>query len=335
MEKEIRPRRRGGRGVAYRAFASSLAKALRGDCSLWRPPRFRRSGGRCCGGVRTALGGTTAGCGPRASLPFGGCAALARKQPVFQRGAIEAANDGLHLVVGGRFDKCEALGFLGFVVADHLDGVGHQIFGGQPLPDVTPSIPWRWRRRGGRVHPRRRIGSAPMKWATTSSRAWWWHAHQPVVGLTIAGIAMASACRSAWPPAISAEPCAGSSCAPWTCCSRCPESCWRSQCCRWPGIVQNGVMAMSFAVVPHVRLVAACADAAQRAVRGGGDRRGRDAGSSASTSCPTRVAADGAGDIHMRLGDAGRGIAVLHRRRHTAEHSEMGQHHCGGARSGR
>src|ERR1019366_5451457 len=70
---------RGGRGLNYRTFASSVANALRGDCSRFRPPRFLRSG-RCS--VRMALG--AAGCcdggaAPRgASLPFGGCAGLAR-----------------------------------------------------------------------------------------------------------------------------------------------------------------------------------------------------------------------------------------------------------------
>src|ERR1019366_3459294 len=74
-------RRQGGRGPAYRTFASSVANAERGDCSRFRPPRFLRSG-RCS--VRMALGAAAACCddgtaAPRgASLPFGGCAGLAR-----------------------------------------------------------------------------------------------------------------------------------------------------------------------------------------------------------------------------------------------------------------
>jgi len=40
-------------------------------------------------------------------------------------GAVEAANDRLHLFAGRCFDECEALGFLGFVVSDHFDGIGH------------------------------------------------------------------------------------------------------------------------------------------------------------------------------------------------------------------
>ena len=82
-----------------------------------------------------ALGAAAAvaadGAAPRgASLPFGGCAGIGAQQPVFQGGAVKTADDGLHLVAGGRFDKCEALGFLRFVVSDHFNGIGHQIFGG-------------------------------------------------------------------------------------------------------------------------------------------------------------------------------------------------------------
>jgi hypothetical protein len=36
----------------------------------------------------------------------------------------------LHFVIRGRFDECEALGFLRFVVSDHFYGIGHEIFGG-------------------------------------------------------------------------------------------------------------------------------------------------------------------------------------------------------------
>ena len=46
-----------------------------------------------------------------------------------------------HFVGGGSFDKREALRFLRFVIADHFDGVGHQIFGGEPLLDVIGGDP--------------------------------------------------------------------------------------------------------------------------------------------------------------------------------------------------
>jgi len=68
---------------------------------------------------------------------------IGSEEPVFQRCAVEAANDRGHLVGGGCFDKSEAFGFLGFVVSDHLDGVGDEVFGGEPLLDVIGGDPRR------------------------------------------------------------------------------------------------------------------------------------------------------------------------------------------------
>ena len=65
------------------------------------------------------------------------------QQPVFQRRAVEAADDRLHLIIGGRFDKSEALGFLRFVVSDHFNGVCDKIFSGQPLLDIVGRDPYR------------------------------------------------------------------------------------------------------------------------------------------------------------------------------------------------
>ena len=66
---------------------------------------------------------------------------IGSQQTVFQRCAIEAANNCGHFVGGWSFDKCEALRFLRFVIADHFDAVSHQIFGGQPLLDVIGCDP--------------------------------------------------------------------------------------------------------------------------------------------------------------------------------------------------
>jgi hypothetical protein len=66
----------------------------------------------------------------RSILAFRRLRRIGAQQPVFQGGAVKTPNDRLHLVIGGRFDKCEALGFLRFVVADHFDAIGHQIFSG-------------------------------------------------------------------------------------------------------------------------------------------------------------------------------------------------------------
>jgi len=45
---------------------------------------------------------------------------ISAQQAVFQGSPIKAADDGLHLFAGGRFDESEAFGLLGFVVSDHL-----------------------------------------------------------------------------------------------------------------------------------------------------------------------------------------------------------------------
>ncbi len=128
------PARAARRG--YRTFASSAANALRGACSRSRPPRFLRSGltdasdiGRCYRLRSTAF------------LALRGLRRIGSQQTIFQRRTIETANDRGHFVGGWRFDKCEALRFLRFVIADHLYGVGHEIFGGQPLFDVIGGDP--------------------------------------------------------------------------------------------------------------------------------------------------------------------------------------------------
>ena len=83
----------------------------------------------------------------RLSLPAWSRGALRRlgriraQQAIFERRTIETANNGGHFIGGGRFDKSEALGFLRFVVADHFDGVGHEIFGGQPLFNIVGGDP--------------------------------------------------------------------------------------------------------------------------------------------------------------------------------------------------
>jgi len=63
-------------------------------------------------------------------LALRGLRRVGSQQPIFQRSAVEAADDRLHLIAGRRLDKSEALGFLRFVVSDHFNGIGHEIFGG-------------------------------------------------------------------------------------------------------------------------------------------------------------------------------------------------------------
>ena len=113
-----------GRRLAIFAAAPSAIVAL-------RLGRAIAGGGRGCRLVRAT----------RRVLTFWWLCGIGAQQPVFQRGAVEAADDGRHFVGSGCFDKCESLGFLRFVIADYFNGIGHEIFGGQPLLDVIGSDP--------------------------------------------------------------------------------------------------------------------------------------------------------------------------------------------------
>ena len=68
---------------------------------------------------------------------------ISPQQAVFERRAIETADDGGHFIGGGRFYEGEALRLLCFVIADHLYGIGHEIFGGQPLLNIVGGDPRR------------------------------------------------------------------------------------------------------------------------------------------------------------------------------------------------
>jgi hypothetical protein len=76
-------------------------------------------------------------------LALWGLGWIGAQKPVFERGAVKAADDRLHLFGSRRFDKCETLRFLRFVIADHFDGVGHKIFRGEPLFDIVGCHPRR------------------------------------------------------------------------------------------------------------------------------------------------------------------------------------------------
>ncbi|MCU1275116.1 MAG: hypothetical protein JWO48_2547 [Bryobacterales bacterium] len=89
----------------------------------------------------------------RSFLAFWRLRRVGTQHTVFERCAIEAANDRLHLFIGGCFDKSEALGFLCFVVSNHLDGIGDQIFCCQPLLDVIGGDPGREiAKKNGKTH---------------------------------------------------------------------------------------------------------------------------------------------------------------------------------------
>jgi len=68
---------------------------------------------------------------------------IGAQQAVFERGAVEAANDGVHLLFIRSFNKSEPFGFLGLRVADNLHGIGHQVFRVEPRLDVVGCYPGR------------------------------------------------------------------------------------------------------------------------------------------------------------------------------------------------
>ena len=80
--------------------------------------------------------------GFRVHLDFGGWAGLARSKRS-SRGARSKRRmiAFISSCVRG-IDKCEALGFLSFGIADDLNSVGHQTFGGQPRPDIVCGHPY-------------------------------------------------------------------------------------------------------------------------------------------------------------------------------------------------
>src|SRR5581483_1091149 len=103
--------------------------------------------GSLMGAVSTAVtGGSSVRRSPtagRAALPFGPrrLGGIRAQQAILQRGAVEPADDGVHLLRVGRFDKREALGLLRFGIADDLNCVRDQVFGCQPSLDIVRSDP--------------------------------------------------------------------------------------------------------------------------------------------------------------------------------------------------
>jgi hypothetical protein len=99
------------------------------------PADFGTSDIGCCRGLNRLRSSA------RRFLAFGRLRRIGSQHTVFERSAIEAADDRLHLFIGWRFDKCEALGFLCLVVSNHLDGISYEIFGCEPLLDVIGGDP--------------------------------------------------------------------------------------------------------------------------------------------------------------------------------------------------
>jgi len=66
---------------------------------------------------------------------------IGAKQTVLQGRTVETADNRIHLLRIRRVDEREALRLLRFRVADYLNSVRDQVFGGQPAPDIVRSHP--------------------------------------------------------------------------------------------------------------------------------------------------------------------------------------------------
>ena len=99
--------------------------------------------------------------------------------------------------------------------------------------------------------------------------------------------------------------------------------------------IGNVIVAITLAEVPRVvRLVRSLVlTLARAALRRSRDRGGHDAAAHPGAPHPAqhRRAAARAGNLRLRVGDDHRGDPVVPRRRHAAEHPELGQHHGRGA----
>jgi hypothetical protein len=66
---------------------------------------------------------------------------IGAKKSILQRRSVKPPDNGIHLLLIGRFDKSEALRLLGLRVADNLDRVCDQVFGRQPRFDIVGRHP--------------------------------------------------------------------------------------------------------------------------------------------------------------------------------------------------
>src|ERR1700729_3081190 len=72
---------------------------------------------------------------------FGRLRLIGPQQPIFQRRAIKAADDGVHLFRVRSIDKRESLGFLRLGVANHFYVVVYKVFCVQPGLDIVLGDP--------------------------------------------------------------------------------------------------------------------------------------------------------------------------------------------------
>jgi len=119
-------RRKGALRLGLAFTGASTGAALRAV----RPRRFRSRGSS--GGRGSAF---------RCDRSLGGLCGVCSEDLVLKRCAIKTTDDRLHFVSCRSLDKRESLGFLRFVVPDHLDRIRYKIFRRQPLFNVVSGDP--------------------------------------------------------------------------------------------------------------------------------------------------------------------------------------------------
>ena len=83
-------------------------------------------------------------CGRRRALDsaLGGLRGVGPKNLIFERRAVETANNRLHFVRRGSLDKRESFGFLRLVVPNNLNRIRDKVFRREPLFNIVRSYPY-------------------------------------------------------------------------------------------------------------------------------------------------------------------------------------------------
>ena len=118
-------------GLAQKRAGAAKGKSSESLSQFFREGAMRRLGlvlavpGLPHRGARWGGRPAELGFGGHLSLGSRGLRRVCSQQPVFERGAVKTADDGLHLLRVGRLDEGETFGLLRFGVADDLDGICH------------------------------------------------------------------------------------------------------------------------------------------------------------------------------------------------------------------
>lgn len=92
-------------------------------------------------GIGLRMGSHWCRTGAASVLALRGLSRVGSQKTVFERRAVKAADNGLHLIGRRCVDECEPFGLLRLVVANDFYGIGYKVFRCQPLLNVVSSDP--------------------------------------------------------------------------------------------------------------------------------------------------------------------------------------------------